>query len=104
MLLLYKKSLMIAVLAMSLAPLSQAQRRGWELLGERTVDGVADHDVIPVTRAEGRFRAIQMRVLDGTVDLNRIVVHYGNGSSEVFSMHDRIRAGGSTRALDLPGE
>lgn len=79
-------------------------RGGWVYLGNAHVDGHNDHDNIRVGRSDGKFRAIQLRVSGGTIDFQRVVVHYGNGSQEEILFRERIPAGGSTRPLDLPGE
>ena len=84
---------------------ASAQRRGaTELLGEANVDGAVDHDNIVVTAARGSFRAIQLRVVNNAVRFQRVVVHFGNGQSETLSIASRIRAGGATRIIDLPGD
>lgn len=76
----------------------------WVYLGNAHVDGGRDHDEIHVGREDGRFRAIQLRVSGGAIDFQRVIVHYGNGSQEELVFRERIPAGGSTRAIDLPGE
>lgn len=81
-----------------------AQRDRWEYLGEANVDGAADHDRITVTRREGTFRAIQLRVQKASIKFDRVIVHYGNGSSEPIPIRALIEAGGQTRVIDLPGE
>ena len=53
---------------------------------------------------EGGFRAIQLRVLNGPVRFLRVVVHYGNGADQELSLRALIPAGGTTRAIDLPGD
>src|SRR2546428_10786939 len=84
---------------------SSAQRPGrWVLLGETTVDGQRDFDKIVLGRAEGRFQSIQLRVSVAPVEFYRVVVHYGNGTSEEVEVRDRIPAGGQTRAIDLRGD
>jgi hypothetical protein len=76
----------------------------WVLLGERHIDGRADNDKIDVGQDNGRFRAIQFRVEGGSVMFDRIRVKYLRGASEDFSVRSDIPDGGSTRAIDLPGE
>ena len=76
----------------------------WSYLGQTTVNGRADHDVIPVGRNDGRFRSLQIRVEGGPIDFERVIVHYNNGASEEFNLPDRVPAGGQTRAIDLRGE
>ena len=78
--------------------------RGWEYLGEANVDGQQDHDSIKVTGSQGTFRAIRIRVENAPIEFDRVVVHYGNGSTVPIQIRDKIRPGGQTRVIDLPGE
>ena len=96
--------LMGALLLFGLTFSAQAQRARWDYLGEANVDGRADHDVIRVGRSDGRFRAIQLRVEKGEIEFDRVVVHYQNGQSEPIEIRSRIKSGGMTRAIDLPGD
>ena len=77
--------------------------RGWVYLGEAHVDGSADHDKIKIGTSEGRFRSLQIRVDYAAVEFNHVVVHYANGTSEEVQVRQKIRAGGSTRDIDLAG-
>ena len=82
-----------------------AQRAGrWEYLGEANVDGSRDHDNIEVTAARGAYRAIVIRVLKAPVEFDRVIVHFGNGSSDPIYIRHLIPAGDQTRVIDLPGE
>ena len=76
----------------------------WVFLGSRQVDGHRDHDVIRVGVRDGKFRAVQLRVSGGAVDFHRVVVHFGNGTSEEIAFRERIPDGGRTRLIDLPGD
>jgi hypothetical protein len=99
-----RKVMPIAVallLLLSFGPASYA--RGWVYLGEAHVDGAADHDKIKIGRSEGRFRALQIRVDYAAIEFNHVVVHYANGTSEEVQVRQKIRAGGSTRDIDLAG-
>ena len=84
------------------AGLAGAQGR-WQYLGEAHVDGMADHDRITVTSARGEYRAIQIKVQKGPIVFDRVVVHFGNGTTEPISIRQRIPAGGETRVIDLAG-
>jgi hypothetical protein len=77
--------------------------RSWVLLGQTTVDGLKDSDRIALGRSEGRFQSIQLRVAGAPVEFQRVVVRYGNGTSEEVELRDRIPASGQTRAIDLRG-
>jgi hypothetical protein len=82
----------------------KAYAEDWIYLGESHVDGDHDHDKIHVGKHDGRFRAIQLRVSGGAIEFDRVVVHYGNGTSEVLSIRSVIPDAGRTRAIDLAGD
>lgn len=76
----------------------------WTFLGQQAVTDGLDHDVIVVTGAEGRFDAIQLRVLRAAVDFHRVVVHFRNGGRQAAELRQTIRAGGASRRIDLTGD
>jgi len=76
---------------------------GEAFLGQANVDGSTDHDEISVGN-EGAYRSIQFRVQGGSVEFQRVLVHYGDGQSRALPMPYRIDPGGSTRWMDLPGD
>lgn len=80
-----------------------AQKNRWIHLGDKHVDGKSDHDKISIGSSEGRFRQLQIRVRDGDVNFQRVVVHFGNGEDEELQFRERINAGGQTRPMDLHG-
>ena len=83
---------------------SQAQPGGgWEFLGDSHVDGNSDHDNIKVTSSKGEFKSIRLKVEDAAIEFDRVVVHFGNGSSVPIQIRSKIPAGGQTRVIDLPG-
>ena len=65
----------------------------WVYLGSRRVDGHRDHDVIRVGMRDGKFRAVQLRVSGGAVDFHRVIVHFGNDTSEEIAFRERIPDG-----------
>jgi hypothetical protein len=95
------KAILVLLIGFTMA--ASAQRNGAVVLGEANVDGGLDHDRIVVTAARGEYRAIRLRVQNAAVEFDRVVVHYGNGSSEPIPIRHVIRAGGETRLIDLPG-
>ena len=99
------KKAMLALFAIALlAYAAPAHAERWSYLGQAHVDGVRDHDNIDIGRAAGRYRALQIRVANAPIDFDRVVVHYGNGQSEILHVRQKIRAGGSTRAIQLAGD
>src|ERR1041384_1775845 len=97
------KTVLALLIGFTLAASAQP-RRGWEHLGDATVDGAVDHDRIVVTGAKGGFRAIRLRVNTAAVKFDHVVVHYANGSSNPIDIRRKISAGGETRVIDLPGD
>lgn len=76
----------------------------WDFLGDAQIDGTRDHDKIHVTRRNGVFRAIQLRVSGDAIFFDRVVVHFGDGTSEERPVRDRIWPEGRNHIIDFPGE
>ena len=78
-------------------------RHGYSWLGERYVNGGADHDVIGVGRADGRFNSIMIVVENAPVEIFDMVVTFGD--NERFEPKTRLVFGAdsSSRKIDLPG-
>ena len=76
----------------------------WTYLGNAHVDGHNDHDNIHVGKGDGKWRAVQLRVSGGAIDFQRVIVHFGDGSTQELVFRERIPAGGRTRPLDLSGD
>lgn len=95
-------SLFVVALLCYAAPLVHAD--DWVYLGNAHVDGQHDHDDIKVGDAAGRYRFLQIRLINAPIQFDRIVVHYGNGDSETLQVRDVIPAGGKSRAIKLQGD
>src|SRR5215468_5520470 len=95
-------SLFVLSLVCLLTPALHAQ--GWVYLGQAHVDGQHDHDNIEVGKAAGRYRFLQVRVVNAPIEFDHIVVHYGDGEPETLQVRDVIRAGGRSRAIPLQGD
>ena len=78
-------------------------RSGWTMLGERSVDGAHDRDVIAVGARDGRFRRIMLVVEHSALEMFDVVVTFGDGSQ--FSPRTRHVFSADTRSsvIDLPG-
>ncbi len=97
------KLFFVALAAIAAMSFTTFKNRPWELLGSRTVNYGLDHDEIMVTRAEGVFSALQIRVKRSPINMHKLVVHYGNGETEDIDLRESFKAGASSRVLDLPG-
>jgi hypothetical protein len=77
--------------------------QSWTELGSAKVNGHTDHDEIWVTNSRGDFKAIKLFVQNEGIDFDRVVVHFGNGGSDMMSIKNFIPAAGETRVMDLEG-
>lgn len=85
------------------APQTQLMANDWEFLGARKIDFKVDRDVIPVSRREGRFSALQLVAKDADVGVRDIRVTYGNGKVDDIQVRTVIGAGRHSKIFDLKG-
>ena len=76
----------------------------WQRLGAREVDHRVDHDEIAVTKSEGTFNAIQLRVQKAPVEFESVTVYFKNGTKQELDVREEVPAGGTTRTIDLQGD
>ncbi|HEX8112556.1 MAG TPA: hypothetical protein VF516_32725 [Kofleriaceae bacterium] len=76
--------------------------RGWVMLGERTVNGRADHDRIEVGRQDGRFNKLTMVVENSNLELIDFRIVFGDRTEYHPKLSYVFREGQRTRAIDLP--
>jgi hypothetical protein len=78
-------------------------RGDWTKLGERSVDGLHDRDVIQVGAHQGPYRRIMIVVENSAVEMFDVVVRFGDGTE--FSPDTRHVFGPNTRShvILLPG-
>lgn len=97
-------ALILPLFTTSLSAHHEVRRPGqWEQLGQRQVNFSADRDVIQIRAREGSFKSLQLKVKGAPIDLNRVMVHFGNGEQQVLNVRQTIPRGGQSRVLDLPG-
>lgn len=58
----------------------------WEKLGTRKVRYAVDRDEIAVTRIDGRFTAIKIKVKNAPIDMMKCTVHFGNGQAQELAL------------------
>jgi hypothetical protein len=94
----------VAFLALALATSVFARGQFWDFLGCVQVDGAQDHGKIQITRRNGLFHTIQLRVSGEAIFFDRLIVHFSNGTFEEFAVSGRISTEGKNYLIDLPGE
>ncbi|NLJ47357.1 MAG: hypothetical protein GX430_12475 [Treponema sp.] len=74
-----------------------------ELIGELQVNFKADFDVLPVRLKEGALRRLVFLAEGNDVEIERIVVTYGDGRKDEIPLRHRFAEGTRSRAVDLEG-
>ena len=73
------------------------------LLGERHVNDLSERDTIRVGADEGRFKGLQVKATGAAIEFKRVVVHFENGSEQVFEKNRVLARGDQSRTIDLNG-
>ncbi|HRG68989.1 MAG TPA: hypothetical protein PLS73_09085 [Saprospiraceae bacterium] len=75
----------------------------WEQLGSRTVKFGMDRDEIMVTATEGFFTGLKIRVTNSALNMHKMVIHFGDGTTQDVELKNNFRAGQESRVIDLAG-
>jgi len=75
----------------------------WRFLGDTHIRASRDHEKIQITGQQAAFRAVQLRVTGDDFFCQRVIVNYGDGSSEELAIGGRISAEGKDRIIDFNG-
>src|ERR1041384_5335116 len=97
---------LLVLFSLSVVAAAQGRRNyegQWQELGQSNVDGRNDHNRIIVNNNE-RFRSLALEVRGGTIEFQRVVVHFDNGADHQLDLRYRISNGQRTREIDLPGD
>ena len=98
-----KKLLVLGVLTLIAATaFSEPMPAGSVVLGERTVDFHADHDVIQVGTYEGWFKSIGFWVERNNIEVFNLVITYGDGERQ--KIDTRLIFNEGTRSRLIPVE
>jgi hypothetical protein len=81
----------------------RARSQAWAFLGYTRLDSRQDHSKIRVTRRDGSFGVIRLRVSDA-IFFDRLIVRFGNGTSREFIISERILPEGRNFVLDVASE
>ena len=76
---------------------------GWRLMGEGLVAGPFEREIIHVGKYEGRFARVMLVVMDSSLDVNDVVLQFGNGQLWSPGLRRAFADGSRSRAIDLPG-
>jgi hypothetical protein len=100
----FSSPLVTVLLVLAFATSLFGRGQFWDFLGYTQVDAGHDHGWIQIVRHDRLFRTIQLRVSGEAMFLDRVVMHFGNGTSQELIVSERISPGGKDYVIDLPGE
>lgn len=80
------------------------QYKGFEHLGTRKVDFLADKDTIEVGANEGRFKGAMITCEDGEVEMWNVKFEFGNGEPYSPDTRHEFKEGSRSVNWDFPGE
>ena len=101
-LIIMKKLLLLALfVAPILSYTVNAQR--FEKLGEKKVNFKSDKDQISGWK-DGIYKSLRIKVTGGTVNMQKMVVHFRNGEEQEFPLKQTFADGDESRVIDLPGK
>ncbi len=75
----------------------------WQILGVKKVNYGLDRDEIYVTARDGLFSKVRLKVRNAPVNLHKMVIYYGNGSTQSVAIKKNFGRGGVSRIIDLDG-
>jgi len=92
------------ILALAIGRPLSARGIVWDFLGDTHIDGIRDHDRIQISRRDGPFCTLQLRVSGDAIFFQRFIAHYSNGTSEELAITDRTSPEAKTLVMNLTGE
>ena len=94
---------LLLIPALSFTPLqNSASAQSWDKLGQKKVNFKTDRDVIS-GRWDGWFRALKLKGRGGSINMQKMAVHYRNGQAEDIALKNNFTDGSESRVIDLPG-
>lgn len=93
-----------APLKNSVAAAWKFDNKGWQLLGERTVNGRVDKDRIAVGKYKGKFSKMTMVVYDSDLELVDFEVKFAKGPAWHPEVRHIFKEGERSRVIDFPGD
>ena len=105
---LFVRMLMLGFVVFVLSACGSSRRtfgleEGWEILGERKVNFLKDKDVMEVS-SRNLFTEIRFIVEDKDVRINDLKVQFENGDKIEPALDDVIKAGESSRVIQLAAD
>jgi hypothetical protein len=97
-----KKFLLLTLFVIP-ALLYTANAQRLEKIGQRKVNFKSDRDEISGW-GDGYFKAIRIKVTGGSINMKRMVVHFGNGEEHEVELKQNFADGDQSRVIEIPGK
>lgn len=96
----------LALVAVGVWSAAEAQTGGdrWVLMGTTEVDLSKGKDLVDVSKAKGRVKAIRLEAEDNPIVLTRVQVIYNNGTLHNEDRRINLLSGERTKPIDLRGD
>ncbi len=82
---------------------SYDQQGGWQKLGERTVNGNVDHDVIYPGAGRGPYSSVMLKAERSALELYDLVITFNDNTTYRPQVRQVFGRGQTSHAIDLPG-
>lgn len=79
-----------------------SDKKGWQKIGETTVDFSKDRDEVSIIGAD-RFAALIFKVDEAPIDLMEIEVYYESGDNQKIKVGYAVKSPGQSKEIDLNG-
>lgn len=97
-----KKFILPVLFVSSFLSLTATAQR-FDKLGERKVNFKSDRDVISGI-GDGFYRALRLKVSGGSINVQKMVVHFRNGETKEVELKQNFADGDQSRVIELPGK
>ncbi|HEU4410174.1 MAG TPA: hypothetical protein VFS43_33270 [Polyangiaceae bacterium] len=77
--------------------------QGWQKLGERTIDGNVDHDVIYVGNDRGPYSSVRFKAERSALEVYDLVITFNDNTTYRPPMRQTLNQNQTTGNIDLPG-
>jgi len=76
---------------------------GWRLMGDAWIAGPFERELVRVGKYEGRYARVMLVVMDSSLEVNDVVIQFGNGQLWSPGLRRSFADGSRSRAIELPG-
>jgi hypothetical protein len=98
----YRTALLAVLAALLTATSLLARGRAWNFLGYTKFDGNRNHGEMKIRRSDRAFRTLQLRFSGDAIFFDRLLIHFGNGTSQELVVSGRISSDAMEYVVEFP--